>query len=58
MQAMDDLRKAGIEDIGLITEREAPAGRRRGREVAMAHAHKHFGADASSRGDAARQLRT
>jgi biopolymer transport protein ExbD len=26
MQAMDDLRKAGIEDIGLITEPKTPKG--------------------------------
>ena len=48
------LRKAGIEDIGLITEKkEAPA--RGGRQV-MAHAHKHFGAEkVVTRRDAARQ---
>ena len=43
MAAMDDLRKVGIEDIGLITERRKPPGHR-GRQV-MAHAHKHFGAE-------------
>ena len=47
MAAMDELRKAGIEDIGLITDPKvdpnAPAAD--GRQVAMAHAHKHFGAE-------------
>jgi biopolymer transport protein ExbD len=47
MAAMDQLRQAGIEDIGLITDRKnapGPARRRSGRKL-MAHAHKHFGAE-------------
>ena len=50
MQAMDDLREAGIEDIGLITEKKE-AKRRGGRQVAMAHAHNHFGAEKVVRGE-------
>ena len=42
MAAMDQLRQAGIEDIGLITEpkKHAASGR-----PLMAHAHHHLGAD-------------
>ena len=43
MAAMDQLRQAGVEDIGLITERKkTPAD---GGRPVMAHAHQHFGAD-------------
>ena len=42
---MDDLRKAQIEDIGLITEQKNQPGEHRGRQVVMKHAHKHFGAE-------------
>ncbi len=48
MAAMDQLRQAGIEDIGLITERKK--SRRRGRQV-MAHAHHHLGADKVVKGE-------
>ena len=49
MAAMDQLRQAGIEDIGLITERKkgAEGG---GRQV-MAHAHHHLGADKVVKGE-------
>ena len=50
MTAMDDLRKARIEDIGLITERKGSRATR-GREVVMAHAHKHFGAERVVKGE-------
>ncbi len=44
MEAMDELRAEGIEDMGLITERRARAGQA-GEGTNMAHAHQHFGAD-------------
>ena len=50
MEAMDDLRKARIEDIGLITERKNKPGDDGGRQV-MAHAHKHFGAEKVVKGE-------
>ena len=57
MAAMDQLRQAGVEDIGLITDAEE-ARRRRGRAV-MAHAHHHLGADKVVTGeDAACQFAT
>ena len=51
---MDDLRKAGIEDIGLITDPKVEnpstaAGD--GRKVVMTHAHKHFGAEKVVKGE-------
>ena len=49
MAAMDQLRQAGIEDIGLITERTKTAGAV-GRQV-MAHAHHHLGADKVVKGE-------
>ena len=50
MAAMDQLRQAGIEDIGLITEREAGQRGGGGRQV-MAHAHHHLGADKVVKGE-------
>ena len=50
MEAMDDLRKAGIEDIGLITDPQDPAAGDGGRQV-MAHAHKHYGAERVVKGE-------
>ena len=50
MAAMDDLRKVGIEDIGLITEPRRKAPGNGGRQV-MAHAHKHFGAERVVKGE-------
>ena len=42
MAAMDQLRQAGIEDIGLITEKNAPGAHRAGSgRKTDAHAHKH-----------------
>mgnify|MGYP003694125911 CR=1 FL=1 len=46
---MDKLRQAGVEDIGLITERHKRR-HRRGRAV-MAHAHHHLGADKVVKGE-------
>ena len=43
MAAMDALRKAQVEDMGLITERKIRPGQS-GRQL-MKHAHKHFGAE-------------
>ena len=43
MEAMDKLRAAGIEDMGLITDSKSAA--LRGRRVSHGHAHKHYGAD-------------
>ena len=45
MEAMDELRAAGIEDMGLITERRAVRPARAGEGTDMAHAHQHLGAD-------------
>ena len=47
MEAMDELRASGIEDMGLITETRRPLSsrrRRRGGQLAMA-AHQHHGAE-------------
>ena len=45
MEAMDALREAQIEDIALITDPKNPPPGDHGRQVAMKHAHKHFGAE-------------
>ena len=47
---MDDLRKVGIEDIGLITDPKTRQPATRGRQV-MAHAHKHHGAERVVKGE-------
>ena len=52
MAAMDDLRKAGIEDIGLITERRKRAGARReasngSRPQALRRRARRHGGDAA-----------
>ena len=54
MQAMDYLHEAQIEDIGLITDpktdpNKPPHGP--GRQLAMTHAHKHFGAEKVVKGE-------
>ena len=54
MQAMDELRAAGLEDIGLITERAISGG---GRRRIMARAHQHHGADTRLQGQEARRPR-
>ena len=51
MEAMDALRAVGIEDIGLITEPKKDRKHGGGRQVVMAHAHKHFGAEKVVRGE-------
>ena len=56
MAAMDALRKAQIEDIGLITD-EAREARRDGRQL-MRHAHKHHGAEAVSSASSRKSART
>jgi biopolymer transport protein ExbD len=48
MATMDQLRQAGVEDIGLITEHK----KNRGGGAVMAHAHKHFGAEKVVKGEA------
>ena len=46
MATMDQLRQAGIEDIGLVDGSQEVAWRRGGRAI-MAHAHHHLGAEAA-----------
>ena len=46
MDAMDELRASGIEDMGLITDPKNRTGLlARGRQLMPAHAHQHLGAD-------------
>ena len=50
MDAMDELRASGIEDMGLITEQQGVERAVAGRRVDGSHAHKHYGADAVFKG--------
>ena len=49
---MDQLRQAGIEDIGLITDAQEGSPARRREDSNMAHAHHHLGAEKVVKGEA------
>ena len=50
MDAMDELRASGIEDMGLITDSKSRERAVAGRQVMASHAHKHYGADTVFKG--------